>query len=198
MKKNKIKNGKWLYHLTSIDNLDSIIKNGLVSRKKLKMLKSDFVDIADQSIMEKRVGFNLDDYIPFHFHPYSAFDVFVKNNNPKKEFIYITIRREFAEEKGFKVIPKHPLTNEFKVYDYLEGLKRIDWFKMEMEQPYNEDVKLTKMAECLANQKITIEEFSAICVRNNKIGNIVSKKVQQYKKNSKLFISTKPWFKKKD
>lgn len=162
------------------------------------MLKSDFVDIADQSIMEKRVGFDLDDYIPFHFHPYSAFDVFVKNNNPKKEFIYITIMREFAEKKGFKVIPKHPLTNEFKVYDYLEGFKRIDWVKMEMEQPYNEDVKLTKMAECLTNQKITIEEFSAICVRNNKIGNIVSKKLQQYKKNSKLFISTQPWFKKKD
>src|SRR6056297_3633992 len=93
MKKNKIKNGKWLYHLTSIDNLDSIIKNGLVSRKKLKILRSDFVDIADQWIIEKRVGFNLDDYIPFHFHPYSAFDVFVKNNNPKKEFIYITIMR---------------------------------------------------------------------------------------------------------
>ena len=83
-----------------------------------KQLKSTHAPYP--KIIEKRVEFDLDDYVPFHFHPYSAFDVIVKNDNPETEFIYITIKREFAAENNFKIIPFHPLSksNEFEIYDF--------------------------------------------------------------------------------
>ena len=75
----KIREGKLLYHLTQLSNLDSIISHGLVPRSVLEQHGAFFSDVADSEIMRKRKAFGLDTYIPFHFHPYSSFDVAVKN-----------------------------------------------------------------------------------------------------------------------
>ena len=56
----KIKYGKLLYHLTKLSNLDSIIENGLVSRKILEDKAVTFADVADHDIMDKRKRFGLD------------------------------------------------------------------------------------------------------------------------------------------
>ena len=58
-----IKNGKLLYHLTHIDNLDSIIEYGLLSRN----LACDLIamDVADSEILEKRQFNRLDDFVGF-------------------------------------------------------------------------------------------------------------------------------------
>ena len=74
----KIQSGQLLYHLTKLSNLDSIIEHGLVSRGILERNGAAFADVADPEIMRKRKEFGLDTYIPFHFHPYSSFDVAVK------------------------------------------------------------------------------------------------------------------------
>ena len=72
-----IKNGKLLYHLTHIDNLDSIIEYGLLSRN----LACDLIamDVADSEILEKRQFNRLDDFVLFHFYPNTAFDNAVRN-----------------------------------------------------------------------------------------------------------------------
>jgi hypothetical protein len=126
-----IKEGKLLYHLTRLSNLDSILEIGLVSRKLVKDNDVHFFDIADQEIISKRTELGLDEYTPFHFHPYSSFDVAVKSAYEDEEFIYICITREIAKSKKFKILPKHPLTNEeYRLYDYEEGFNAIDWDTM--------------------------------------------------------------------
>ena len=67
------KEGKLLYHLTELKNLESIIDFGLVPRKILRENTVTFGDVADPEIIRKRESLGLDGYIPFHFHPYSAF-----------------------------------------------------------------------------------------------------------------------------
>lgn len=47
-------------------------------RKILRENTVTFGDVADPEIIRKREVLGLDGYIPFHFHPYSAFDVAVK------------------------------------------------------------------------------------------------------------------------
>lgn len=61
-----------------VKNLESIIDFGLVPRKILRENTVTFGDVADPEIIRKREVLGLDGYIPFHFHPYSAFDVAVK------------------------------------------------------------------------------------------------------------------------
>ena len=47
--------GKLIYHITHINNLPSILKVGLLSRKKLLRNPSlSFTDIADSEILSKR------------------------------------------------------------------------------------------------------------------------------------------------
>ena len=70
--------GKLLYHLTEVKNLESIIRVGLVPRKVLVENEVRFEDVANPEIIIKRERLGLDGYIPFHFHPYSAFDMAVK------------------------------------------------------------------------------------------------------------------------
>ncbi|WP_300380854.1 DarT ssDNA thymidine ADP-ribosyltransferase family protein, partial [Clostridium sp.] len=105
------KNGILLYHLTKLDNLKSILEHGLLSRKIVKDNNIGFEDVADSKIITKRTKLGLDEYTPFHFHPYSAFDTSVKSNY-EDEFIYICIKRGYARNNNFKILTKHPLSIE--------------------------------------------------------------------------------------
>ena len=93
------KNGKLLYHLTELKNLESIVRLGLVPRKVLLENEVKFEDVANPEIIIKRQELGLSEYIPFHFHPYTAFDVAVKNQHMGEEMIYICIQRELAISK---------------------------------------------------------------------------------------------------
>ena len=55
------KEGKLLYHLTELKNLESIIDSGLVPRKILRENTVTFGDVADPEIIRKREGLGLDE-----------------------------------------------------------------------------------------------------------------------------------------
>lgn len=185
-----IKEKKLLYHLTRLSNLDSIIEHGLVSRKLVKNNDVKFFDIADQEIISKRTNLGLDEYTPFHFHPYSSFDVAVKNTYSNEEFIYICIQRDLAKSKNFKILPRHPLNTEknFQLYDYEEGFKAIDWDTMHTTGTENPYVKSVKMAECLTQQILPAEFFHCIYVKSEETRVAVKRKLE-----SKGIISTPPY-----
>ena len=149
------RNKKLLYHLTELDNMASIIDNGLLSRAMVKEKGLRYNDVADPEIIDRREKLGLDGYIPFHFHPYSAFDVAVKKSRPDDKFVYITIKRELAALAGFKVLVKHPLSQEeCELFDYEEGISKIDWDTLEkvgVDDTYSKNVK---MAECLSDRPI--------------------------------------------
>lgn len=59
------KEGKLLYHLTELKNLESIIDFGLVPRKILRENTVTFGDVADPEIIHKRKVWDWTD--TFHF-----------------------------------------------------------------------------------------------------------------------------------
>lgn len=190
------KNGKLLYHLTELDNLDSILKNGLCSRKIVKANNVSFADVADQEIITKRTMLGLDEYVPFHFHPYSSFDVAVKNTYSDKEFIYICITRELAQFNKFKILPEHPLSiDDCKLLEYDDGFNKIDWDTMHTLGTYDEYTKHVKMAECLTNLRVIAKHFNSICVRNEEIKLQVEKKLKLNNiVNQPPYVNVQKWF----
>lgn len=189
-------NGKLLYHLTRLDNLDSILENGLLSRKIVKNNNINFSDVADQEIISKRTKLGLDEYIPFHFHPYSSFDVAVKNTYPEKEFIYICIKRELAKYNKFKILPKHPLSiEECDLLGYDEGFNQIDWDTMQTIGVNDEYTKHVKMAECLTNLVVPVNCFQCIYVKNEQSKLLVEKKLKETGAEfPPPFVSVQKWF----
>ncbi len=160
---------KQLFHLTPLFNMESIIKNGLRPRNLLEENENAFIDIADPKIIDKRSCQELGDFIPFHFHPYSAFDFAVKNSHPDIKFVYITIKRDFARYAGFKVIPSHPLSDAgqpLELFDYDVGFSMIDWDAVATSGNSDPYVKNAKMAECLADRTIPATLFQNVYVQD--------------------------------
>ncbi len=191
-----IRDGKLLYHLTRLDNFDSILEKGLLSRRFVKDNRISFYDVADSEIITKRTLLSLDDYIPFHFHPYSSFDVAVKSTYSDTEFIYICITRDLARLNKFKILPKHPLSiEECKLLDYDEGFNKIDWNTMHTLGTNDEYTKHVKMAECLTNLIIPVTFFKCIYVKSDKTKTDIIKKLKQ--KNIQVpppFVQVQKWF----
>lgn len=159
-----------LYHLTELDNLDSIIKYGMLPRKTILEQNIKFENVANMEIISKRKQLNLDIYTPFHFHPYSAFDVAVKHTYYGHDMIYMCITRELAKLKDFKILPKHPLSmDECMLYSYNEGFNKIDWDTLMEKNHTDEYAKHVKMAECLTEKTIPIEHFTCIYVQSEEV-----------------------------
>lgn len=160
-----VRNKKLLYHLTKASNMENIIDCGLLPRKYLLEQGMLFEDVADPQIISKREKLGLDKYTPFHFHPYSAFDAAVKNTHSTEKFVYICIKRALAEFNDFKILIKHPLSQqECVLYDYIEGINNIDWDTMEKIGTTDEYSRNVKMAECLTDKRIPAELFQCVYV----------------------------------
>ncbi|WP_288868516.1 DarT ssDNA thymidine ADP-ribosyltransferase family protein [uncultured Parvimonas sp.] len=192
---NKIKEGQLLYHLTKLSNLNSIIHNGLVCRKNLTKKNIKFLDVADLAILNKRKSLDLDSFVPFHFHPYSSFDVAVKNSYKSEEFIYICCLRSLAKEKGFKILPKHPLSDsEYKIFDYEDGIIEIDWEAMESSSTDSVYCKNVRMAECLCYSEVPVSDFYCIYVKNIEVKNFVENELQNYNGVKPFVYKQECWF----
>lgn len=146
-----IRHQKLLYHLTALDNLESILKMGLCARNNV----NTFRDVADPEIIEFRGDNELNDYVPFHFFAKNPFDGRVQKDYPDIEFIYICVSRTFAQQNNFSIIPEHPKSmKHFKMYDYNTGMDIIDWGEMDKRDYFDEYCKHICMAECVSPQTI--------------------------------------------
>lgn len=155
------KEGKLIYHLTAIDNLEAILKNGLLPRNGL----SGFTDVADQDIITHRNEIGLDNYVPFHFFAGNPFDGVVQKNNPTKKFIFITLQRTLAESSSFGILTRHPLSIDCSaVLPYLQGMESINWDKMAERNYAENDCKEICMAECLSPTIVKPSDFFLILV----------------------------------
>lgn len=180
MRLKDVKEDLYLYHMTDICNLQSIIDIGLCPRNILEDSEIDFNDIANHEILNGRS--NLRNYVPFHFHPFTSFDYIVRENNKDKDFIYLCISRKFAKENNFKILPEHPLSlqSEHKIFNYNNGIQKINWDIMSMKKDeinnnnIDENIaKQIKMAECLSPNPININDIDLIIVKDYNILNKV-------------------------
>lgn len=165
--------GKLLYHITHIDNISSILKNGLLYREELNRRGMyNFRDIADHEIIAKRENYKsrLSKYVPFHFFAKNPFDCAVCNKYDSKNLVIITIRRELHKTKKMFVIPSHPLdTHTPEIYNYDDGFEKINWNILDMQgnRDYNNpEIKKACMAECLIENIVKPTEFFKLYVKD--------------------------------
>lgn len=198
-----VKTAKLLYHLTDIKNLPSIIEHGLLARNEMIKRQLVFTDIANPDIIEKRKLTQLDDYIPFHFHPYSSFDVAVKSTHIDTNFIYLCIRRELARNKHFYILPRHPLSEKDCILlPYEEGFNAINWDIMcktqnELEQEHIDAhlARMIKMAECLVPNVLNFNDIWSIYVKNEQTKQRIIDFFNHLHMNNSPYVNvTRNWF----
>lgn len=167
--------GKLLYHITHINNLPSILKNGLMSRKKLQKSGKHFTDIADPDILNKRDNYkeSLSKYVLFHFYPKNPFDGAVCKAYGAENMVIITIRRELHKNNKFFIIPSHPLdSSEPDIYPYKEGFDLIRWDILDLEESrdyHDPEIKKACMAECVMDYVIPPKGFAFVYVKSEDV-----------------------------
>ncbi len=187
------KDGKLLYHLTAIDNLDSIFEKGLLPRKKISC---EYTNVADEAILGKRNNFELEDFIPFHFFAGTPFSGAVQIKHDKTEFVYITLHRDRAKVNKFKIIPSHPVHFNGEPLEWGKGLETIDWDLMSKRQYSDNDCCQCCMAESIFNRKIPPEAFHSIFVQNDEVKQKVVTLKLKHKLDLDVNVNT-TFFKKK-
>lgn len=170
-----IKDQQFIYHLTDIENLPSILRNGLQPRSNL----TNFSDVADDEIITSRKKSKLEDYVPFHFFARSPFDGAVQLSHPQKVFVLIAIRRSLAEANKWSIIPKHPLSlAKIELLDYADGIAEIDWNAMDKRDYSDLHSRSVCMAECLSPTIVSAHSFFSIYVKNQESATRVIKMLQ--------------------
>lgn len=166
-----VKSGRLLYHVTALQNMESILRNGLLSRIDAKGRRVLQKDVADSKIIQKRKDLKILNYVPFHFFEPTAFTGTVFKSNSDTTFCTITIRRAFAKKNGFQICTAHPLSKNPKaeVFGYDEGFDTIDWTSLEKRDYNDGKSKNAGMAECLAISPVSPEHFHTIYVPTERI-----------------------------
>ncbi|MED5611452.1 DarT ssDNA thymidine ADP-ribosyltransferase family protein [Pseudomonas sp. JH-2] len=158
-----IEDQKWIYHLSSMKNLESILSHGLISRSKLRSASHTFCDVADPEILDGRAQNGLDQYVPFHFFSNNPFDGRVQSSRRDETFFYICVTREKARSTGYSILPTHPLSKEHpQLFDYESGFQRIDWQRMNTRDYKDQETKLVCMAECLSPATVPPQDFDKL------------------------------------
>jgi len=182
----KIEEQALLYHLTDIENIDSIFEYGLLSREELNQSgKVAYTDVADQEIIKKRKELGLERHVPFHFFTKNPFDYAAVKGNRDKEFVLIALRRTIAKSRGWKIVTRHPLASSgVEVLGYDEGMQAINWDCMNQRDFDDDECKSICMAECLSPKPVSASDFLNISVKNIDL----QKKVEGLAKSANISV----------
>ena len=159
------KNKDFIYHVTNIDNLDSILRNGLLSRNELKKKGLTAKSVSDiRTIWSKRDP-KCYSCVPFHFYEPTFFTYCITNGLKAENFCYIAIDRTYAEEHGFMVSTKSLDSVDAEILPYGEGFEKIDWETLNKRNYRAPGEREVCDAECLSPASVAVSDFYCIHVR---------------------------------
>ena len=157
------KNGKLLYHITTIENLEKILENKEL-KPRSELGSANFNDTANHEILGKGKAANLDEYVPFHFFANGPYDGSVRKGNPNTSFAYIRVSRDTIKEKC-GIIVGHPLNHEqIEIKTWDDGMESIDWELMAKREYLDEKCKQMCMSEAVHKGSLSIDKIQSVVV----------------------------------
>lgn len=167
-----------LYHITRIENISSILKEGILSYNEIQKRGLNPASCSNRDIQEKnRKKFN--DYVPLFFVPRTPFLCSVERDNPGKVMIYISIKKEIIGQPGI-CFSDGSLANTTvtKEYHDLEDLGRLDWNGIKSNDYDNDEIKRKRGAEFLVSTRIEPFWFEKLIVPSQKIKTAIETGIQ--------------------
>lgn len=186
--------GRYAYHFTLIDNLESIIENGLLCTNLKNNQGISHENIAEHGIQGRRStmpvpcsgGNFVHDYVPFYFSKKTSMQLGVinKKNVDQPLLIYFAIPIDIIESKAGVVFSDESANTDIPPNFYnaesVQMLESLNWKAIDDKKwgcPSNE-YRHQKMAELLVPRAIQISEVAYIAVWNEWIKDEVEKVFQ--------------------
>jgi hypothetical protein len=185
--------GKYFYHFTHIDNLDSILKNGFICTNKKNKLKISHTNVASENIQTRRSDMDVTcnpkgkvhDYVPFYFTTRNPMLLALTNNkNIDQPFlIFFAISIEKIVDKKVVFTDASANTDEPpNFYNDPKDLGNLDWKSIDSTKwgCKNDDDRHKRMSEVLIHEKVPLQWVESIIVWNKNFKKIV---INTYKSN---------------
>jgi hypothetical protein len=165
----KLLSSKGFWHITALDNLQNILKLGLLSRKKLLETQQSFIDGVPSKLNQKRIRNNLDVFVPFHFYPWNPYDRMVLKEYKDKDFFYIVICEEIAEHLNCKITLEYPNHKDnIQFFEYKKCKTKINEIRRNTNFSIAKD-KFEGLGECLIPECVEPKYFDAIILKNEEL-----------------------------
>lgn len=192
----------WVYHITDVSNLPSILAaGGLLSFNRLHQQRVDYTSIAYENLQDRRAtkkvpcgpGGVLHDYVPFHFAARSPMLCAIsKGNVPacpngQDTVIYLVSTAEEIKAAGLGLAfsDGHGIMRLTRFFDDLSCLDQVDWelmkSKMWNETANDLDRPRRRQAEFLVHQFMPWSLVAYIGAKSR----VVTDTVQKYIKDSR-------------
>jgi len=179
-----------IYHITHIDNLESIIfEGGLLAYNAMRAADTEYTNIAYDNIQDRRArirvpcgaGGVLHDYVPFYFAPRSPMLYTINKGNVKgytqgqAAVIHLVSDVEDIDAVGldFVFTDGHAVMTFTDFFDDLHYLEYLDWDVMESrywnDTNEDNDRKRRRQAEFLVHNSLPWQLITEIGVINSTI-----------------------------
>jgi len=204
-----------IYHITPIDNLESIIsEGGLLAYNVMLETGTNYTNIAYENIQYRRArirvpcgaGGVLHDYVPFYFAPRSPMLYTINRGNVpnytqgQEAVIHLVSHVEDIDARGdldFVFTDGHAVMEFTTFFDDLNYLDNIDWNVMEARywRDTNEDNdrKRRRQAEFLVRNFLPWELITEIGVMNSTIKANTENILQNFTHKPSVIVQ-KSWY----
>ena len=167
-------------HMTHIDNLDTIFKNGLLAHNN----PYKKVDISNQAVNSRRktrepiYGRKVQEYVPFYFNPRNA----MMYKNKDEDIVILAFNAELLLLENTIFTDRNASTRDVEFFNKIKDLDIIDWEILNSYSWYNRPniVKQTMMAEVLAPRRVSMKYFKNIYCKDLQTKKILTKKYNLY------------------
>lgn len=186
--------GKYFFHFTHIENIDSILKHGILCTNKKQDLEIIHKNVASESIQERRSGMKVTcppkglvhDYVPFYFCSMNPMVLsLINSKNIDQQFIvFFAIPIEkLADENVIFTDASANTDLPPNFYSDPVNLDKLDWKAIDSKKwgHSDKDELHRRMAEVLIKETVPIEMIEHIVVWNSDIKKRVEDGFKKYK-----------------
>jgi O-acetyl-ADP-ribose deacetylase (regulator of RNase III) len=188
----------YLYYITHVDNVGSIVQRGLLSHAEVERQKVEFTPIYDDSIVSRRKakatpeGRSLWEYANLYFQPRNPMMYRVIHEEKSKDSLaVVAVRPDIMQLDGVIVTDGNAANAPTQFFNSPEGMKVVsaNWSIIQNEWWSSEDgSKRRIMAECLVPGQIGPEYIAAVYVPTLE----TKKKLDSELCNTKLNVIPEP------
>ncbi|MFA7326218.1 MAG: DUF4433 domain-containing protein [Candidatus Kapaibacterium sp.] len=186
-----------LYHITHINNISSILENGLLSDNHLQRDNINFENIADLEVKGHRektesiYNKSILEYVPLYFTPKTP--MLYKKQDISNNLVVIVIHPFVLFEKDLIFTDGNASSKKTKFYSDLNDLKCLDWecIRSQFWTKF-EDGKRKRCSEVLVHDRIDVNYFNKIVCNNKKLYDELS--INYSESNIKIELDNKYFF----
>ncbi len=175
-----------LYYITHIDNLDSIIKNGILSHSLIEEKKIPFTPIYDKEIVNNRkqnqtpAGKTLWDYANLYFQPRNPMLYRVISEKSRNDIAVVGVKKSVLENNGIFLTDGNAANNETNFFPIDKTKQILPKILKEVNKEWWSSLDGSKrkvMAECLVPDAVKSDYIEEIIVSNSEVADKVRAKL---------------------